>query len=627
MSEALDHLAESHGIQLAYISELGERVVITDAAKTRLLQVLGVDPEGGQSGAFDEALDHPSKACALPKSVAGERLWGVACQLYSLRSKRNLGIGDFADLAALAKIAGGGGAAFIGVNPLHALFSADPGRFSPYSPSSRRFLNPLYLAIDELEGGPEAIAGVKSAQPALFEGLDGHLVDYPAVGRLKMRLLRDVFAGRSDAMRDSQAFERFRSEGGEALERFALFEALSEAEVAAGRHAGWHNWPDALKDHASAEVAEFAAANADRVAFHAWLQFEAEEQLAAAQAAAKTGTTNAKGGKGMAIGLYLDLAVGVAPDGAETWADPSLTVGAARVGSPPDMFNSQGQDWGLAPLSPKVLAEREYKPLREAFAALTRNAGAVRIDHAMGLARLWWIPEGSSSAGGGYMRYPLGAMIDTVADASNANQCLVIGEDLGTVPPGFRHTMEAANVLSYRVLYFERHGGTAFLPPSTYPEKSLACVSTHDLATLAGWWQSSDIKLRQETGTQNAEATERDLAERRRDRRALIIALADEELLPEEYARAATGEDELPTHLGHDLAVAVHRFMARTPSMLLTVQLDDMVGATEQPNLPGTTDQYPNWRVRAAVTLEELQDHRQFLDTAAAMRRERPSRS
>ena len=623
MNEALDRLAESHGIQLAYISELGERVVIAEAAKTRLLEVLGVDPQAGEPGLFDEALDHPSKTCALPKAIAGQRLWGVACQLYSLKSKRNLGIGDFADLAALARIAGGEGAAFVGVNPLHALFSADPGRFSPYSPSSRRFLNPLYLAIDELEGGPEAIAALKAAAPGLLEGLNSDLVDYPAVGRLKMRLLNDIFAARSSAMRDEQAFERFRSEGGKALEGFALFEALSEAEVAAGRHAGWHNWPDALKDHGSADVAEFAKDNAERIDFHAWLQFEAEDQLAAAQVVAKT----ANGGTGMAIGLYLDLAVGVAPDGAETWADPSLTVGAARVGSPPDMFNSQGQDWGLAPLSPKVLAERDYRPLREAFAALTRNAGAVRIDHAMGLARLWWIPEGSSSSGGGYMRYPLGAMIDTVADASNANACLVIGEDLGTVPPGFRHTMEAANVLSYRVLYFERHGGTAFLPPSTYPEKSLACVSTHDLATLAGWWQGSDIKLRREAGTQNMEATERDLAERRRDRRALIIALADEELLPEEYAHAATGEDELPQRLGADLAVAVHRFVARTPSMLLTVQLDDMVGATEQPNLPGTTDQYPNWRVRSSVTLDELKDHRQFLDTAAAMREERPSAS
>ena len=623
MSEALDRLAESHGIQLAYISELGERVVIADEAKTRLLGVLGVDPQTGEPGVFDEALDQPTKACAMPKAVAGQRLWGVACQLYSLRSKRNLGIGDFADLAALAKIAGGQGASFVGVNPLHALFCADPGRFSPYSPSSRRFLNPLYLAIDELEGGLEAIDTLKSSQPKLFEGLDGDLVDYSSVGRLKMRLLNDIFAARSGEMRDEQAFERFRSEGGEALAGFALFEALSEAEVAAGRHAGWHNWPDALKDRGSVEVRRFADGNARRIAFHAWLQFEAEEQLAAAQAAAKTGAK----GQGMAIGLYLDLAVGVAPDGAETWADPSLTVGAARVGSPPDMFNSQGQDWGLAPLSPKVLAERDYKPLREAFASLTRNAGAVRIDHAMGLARLWWIPEGSNSSGGAYMRYPLGAMIDTVADMSNANSCLVIGEDLGTVPPGFRHTMEGANILSYRVLYFERHGGTAFLPPSTYPEMALACVSTHDLATLAGWWQGSDIRLRQETGTQNTEATERDLAERKRDRRALIIALADEELLPEQYARAATGEDELPLQLGADLAAAVHRFVARTPSMLLTVQLDDMVGASEQPNLPGTTDQYPNWRVRSKISLEELTAHRQFLDTAAAMRQERPTRS
>jgi 4-alpha-glucanotransferase len=305
--------------------------------------------------------------------------------------------------------------------------------------------------------------------------------------------------------------------------------------------------------------------------------------------------------------------------------DPSLTVASARVGSPPDMFNSKGQDWGLAPLSPKALADRDYRPLREAFEALTRHAGAVRIDHAMGLARLWWIPDGVSSAGGGYVRYPLGAMIDSVAAASQANDCLVVGEDLGTVPAGFRGVMEEAQVLSYRVLYFERHGDIDFLPPEAYPPLALACISTHDLATLAGWWRGLDIRLREEVGTQDAAATRRDLGQRERDRLALVIALADARLLPSGMDDLATGEAGLPETLPDSLAIALHRFISRTPSLLVAVQLDDMLGSEKQSNLPGTTDQYPNWRIRSSTSIEDIAADERFRRVAAAMREERPS--
>lgn len=619
MSKQLDRLAESHGIQLAYISELGERQVIADDAKRALLKVLGVDPEHGEPGDFDEARNEPSERCALPEAIARSRAWGVACQLYSLRSNRNLGMGDFEDLAELAQLAAAEGASFVGVNPLHALFMADPGRYSPYSPSTRRFLNPMYIAIDQLADGPEAIAWLRREEPERFEALAGDLVDYVAVGKVKRALLKRIFAARIEEIRGDQAFDRFCAGGGETLAGFALFEAISEAQVEAGSHAGWHSWPAALQDRDSPQVVRFAEDNADLVLFHCWLQYQAEEQLAEAQSRALAA--------GMRIGLYLDLAVGVAPDGAETWADPSLTVGAARVGSPPDMFNSQGQDWGLAPLSPKALAERDYMPLRESFEALTRNAGAIRIDHVMGLARLWWIPDGVASSGGGYVRYPLGAMVDAVAAASEANDCLVIGEDLGTVPPGFRHNMEAARILSYRVLYFERHRETEFLPPSAYPKLSLACVSTHDLATLAGWWQGADIALRAEMGTQDAAATERDSASRRNDRLALVVALAEEGVLPQRFHPVVDGAIDLPTELPAELAVAIHRFVARTPSVLLTVQLDDMVGAERQPNLPGTTDQYPNWRIRSDVSIDDLPENERFRALAAAMREERPSAS
>ncbi len=619
MNDRLDRLAESHGIQLAYVSELGERRQIDDTAKRALLTALGVDPESEAFGNFDDAQDAPTQACALPPAIQTRRCWGVACQLYGLRSARNLGIGDFEDLAVLADIAGAAGAAFVGVNPLHALFLADPGRHSPYSPSTRRFVNPLYIAIDQLEGGLQATAAWRAESPALFAALEGDLVDYRSVAAVKRPLLRRIHAAHAGSLHEQTAFQAFCANGGNALNAFALFEAISEHEVEAGRHAGWHTWSADLKDANSEAVARFAVDHADLVDFHCWLQFEADTQLARAQTRARAA--------GMHIGLYLDLAVGVAPDGAETWIDPTLTVGAARVGAPPDLFNSQGQDWGLAPLSPKALAERDFRPLRESFSALTRHAGAVRIDHVMGLARLWWIPEGQVSSGGGYLRYPLGAMVDTVATVSQQNACLVVGEDLGTVPPGFRHVMEAARILSYRVLYFERHRETAFLPPDAYPPLALACISTHDLPTLAGWWNGVDIGLRAEAGTQDAAAAERDQRDRRHDKRALVSALAEADLLPPGFERVASGEDEVPQTLSDEVAVAVHRFIAMTPSLLVAVQLDDMVGSQRQPNLPGTTDQYPNWRCRSLVPLESLAANEHFTRIAAAMRHDRPNRN
>ena len=291
-------------------------------------------------------------------------------------------------------------------------------------------------------------------------------------------------------------------------ERFdqTTFERLLEIH---GAHL--ERWPEELRDRAGEAVVRFEAGHEDQIRFHIWLQFQCDRQLAEAQRRAKAA--------GMRIGLYLDFAVGVSPDGAETWADPALTVREARVGSPPDMFNSDGQDWGLAPLSPRALAERHYAPLSAAYRALMEHAGAIRIDHAMGLARLWWIPEGGKSSGGGYVRYPLGAMVDALARVSQDTDCLVIGEDLGTVPEGFRETMAESQILAYKVLYFERWKDGLFKAAGEYPPTSLACISTHDLATLAGWWHGSDVRLRAETGRQTAEHTERDLNERARDRR------------------------------------------------------------------------------------------------------------
>ncbi len=615
MNRTVRDLAESHGIQTRYISETGEKKEIDETAMRALLGALRVDPDAGGAGGFESEEQRPSLACAVPEALAGGRRWGVACQLYALRSQRNLGIGDFEDLARLAETAAGEGASFVGVNPLHALFLSDAGRYSPYSPSTRRFINPFYLAIDTIEGGPDAIASLRASDPGLFEGLDGELVDYEAVGAVKVPLLRRVYEANRDTLGKDESFRAFRERGGDALAGFALFEAISEAMRSEGGSAGWHNWPEDYRDRDGEAVRSFEAGHEDQIRFHVWLQFQCDRQLAEAQRRAKAA--------GMGIGLYLDFAVGVSPDGAETWADPALTVREARVGSPPDMFNSDGQDWGLAPLSPRALAERHYAPLSAAYRALMEHAGAIRIDHAMGLARLWWIPEGGKSSGGGYVRYPLGAMVDALARVSQDTDCLVIGEDLGTVPEGFRETMAESQILAYKVLYFERWKDGLFKAAGEYPPTSLACISTHDLATLAGWWHGSDVRLRAETGRQTAEHTERDLNERARDRRTLLAALRHENLLAPDYLAATDGGD-LPEQLPFDLAVAIHRFGARTRSMLFAVQVEDMVGSHKQPNLPGTTDEYPNWRIRSDVTLDDLAADERFQTLARAMRDERP---
>jgi 4-alpha-glucanotransferase len=303
-----------------------------------------------------------------------------------------------------------------------------------------------------------------------------------------------------------------------------------------------------------------------------------------------------------------------------------LAAREARVGSPPDLLNSEGQDWGLAPLSPQVLASRKFKPLFDAYVALMKNAGAVRIDHAMGLARLWWVPASGKPNQGGYVRYPFGAMLDTVAEASRQTSSVVIGEDLGTVPEGFSEQSQDANLLSYRVVFFEKDQDGIFNPPENYPKLALATISTHDLATLAGWWQASDIHLRAETGRQSAEDTQSALEERTRDRMALIKAVHEEGLLNDQYVPILLGKQELPQQLDEELFLAIHRFGARSGSMLFAVQLDDMLRSEKQANLPGTTTEYPNWHIRVGCRLEELGDREEVRGLLQALREERPKR-
>jgi 4-alpha-glucanotransferase len=542
-------------------------------------------------------------SCHLPQALQpGSRSWGLTAQLYGVRSGHDWGIGDFSDLAWLARAGGELGAATIGINPLHALFAAEPRHFSPYSPSSRVWLDFLYIDVTAVPGFAEdGAAQVSATAAALGAARAADLIDYAAVAALKRPVLEALF--RHFHAREVQTslgaeFREFRQAGGEALTRFAVFEALHEHFTRQGIPFSWRHWPAAMRDPQSAEVGEFARAHAERVEFFQYLQWQADRQLGAAAAAGRNA--------GLALGLYRDLAVGVDPHGAEAWADQQLVAPGAAIGAPPDPLSRAGQNWGLAPINPLVLRRQGFAPLVAALRANMRHAGILRIDHVMGLQRLYWIPDGSPATLGAYVSYPFHDLLRLVALESRRQCCAVVGEDLGTVPEGFRETMRAANALSYRVFVFERGEGAHFAPPRDYPPLAAATAATHDLATLKGFWLGHDIAWRERLGLypdQAAAATE--MAERHRDRHLLLEALAAEGLLPRERFGEFLATDDTPTYTA-ELGEAIHTYLARSRARLMLVQLDDVTGESEQANLPGTTDGHPNWRRRLSLRLEDI---------------------
>jgi 4-alpha-glucanotransferase len=533
------------------------------------------------------------------------RLWGLTTQLYGVRSRRNWGMGDFTDLADLAEQAAPLGASAIGVNPLHALFPADASHISPYSPSSRLFLNVSYLDPEAVPDFAESIEARSLLDDAGFRAeLDraraAELVDYPAAWRLKLRVLELMFRSfrarhLAGASARADAFRTFRTEMGEALERQARFDALHEQALRTTGTWSWQQWPEPLRHPDSPEVDAFAREHRERVDFFAYLQWQADQQLGQAQARACAA--------GMRLGLYNDIAVGVSPAGATAWANPGISLSGVSAGAPPDLFNLHGQNWGLAPLSPAGLREHAYGLFAATLRHNMRHAGAVRIDHVMGLERLFWIPDGAAAADGAYVRYPFADLTRIIALESERQRCLVIGEDLGTVPRGFRPAMQRAGLLSCRVFYFEREQGGTFVPPEGYPRRALVSVSTHDLPTLRGFWTGRDLKWRDLLARfPDADASRSAHAARDRDRVLLLQALRRAGLLP-----AGLDPEHPPDEPSDELVLAVHRYLARTPGHLLMVQLEDALGEEEQPNLPGAME-HPNWRRKLGRALERFAD-------------------
>ncbi len=562
--------------------------------------------------------------CHQPQVLEGEgRMWGPAVQLYAMRSARNWGIGDFTDLRQLVEFCAEAGAGIVGVNPLHALFPDDPEQASPYSPSSRLFLNVLYIDVEAVAEFQESesirhIARGDAFAVRLRALRTSELVDYAGVTAAKMQVLKACYAHFREAhlphaTQRAGGFRQFQATHGEALYRHALFEALQAHFRATDRGVwGWPAWPEAYRDPAAPAVAELARRHEAEIEFHEYLQWVADEQLAA------VGRRSWE--LGLGVGIYQDLAVGVSPGGAEGWSRQDLYAIGVHVGAPPDEVNLYGQDWGLPPFVPHRLEETAYAPFIATLRANMFHSGALRIDHVLGLMRLFWVPAGAPPADGAYVGYPLDDLLGILALESQRNQCLIIGEDLGTVPEGLRPALAQMGVLSYRPLLFERTEDGSFQAPARFAEQALVCASTHDLPTLRGFWLGTDLDTRARLDLYPSDdLRERQIVERAQDRARLLMALKREELLPAESSVHPVAMPDMTP----ELTLAVHRYLARSASKVMVVQMEDVFGAAEQVNLPGSDPRHPNWRRKLPLEIEQWPKLASVLDLVTMLREER----
>ncbi len=557
----------------------------------------------------------------LPSSLAsGRHAAGVAVNLYGLRSERNWGCGDFSDLQRIVDWAAeDAGVEFVALNPLHAIHNRQPYNTSPYLPVCIYYKNPIYLDIECVEDfrtSAEAIADFSSpeVQAEICALRTAPFVEYERVYALKLRFLRLAFHefSRSAAAHSvrAEAFRRYCEHESDLLDRYATFCALDEWIHARNRDVWvWTEWPLEYQDPESEATRRFAAENASLVLFHKYLQWLADLQLREAQEHARR--------QGLSIGLYHDLALATDRFGSDFWAHRRCYVSGCRVGSPPDAFAPEGQDWAFPPPNAEYHSETGYRFFVESIRRNCRHGGALRIDHVMRFFRLFWIPDGGQAADGTYVLEKHGDLLRILALESVRNQVLVVGEDLGTVAPKIREELDRFGILSYRLLYFEKNEQDEFRTPDEYPPQSLASITTHDLPTLTGFWLGRDIEARRVAGLLgNGDAYQRQLGVRAREKQNLLDVLLRCGDLPERFPRNCADVPELSGELHN----AVVGFLASTPSMLMLLALEDLTKETDQQNLPGSTWQYPNWRRKVKFTVEEFRSDPQARDFTAMLR-------
>ena len=519
------------------------------------------------------------------------RAWGLSVQLYSLRRPGDGGFGDTQALEDLARVAGERGSDALAISPLHAMFSSDTQRYSPYSPSSRLFLNSLYAA-------PGAILGERAVRAAIdatglaaeFKHLEElALIDWPVAAEAKHRLLQALYEGFVQGEHPLHPdFSSFRHAGGEALENHCRFEAIQESRAAKGEALDWREWPEQWQDPRSAALAEFAEENAGRIGFFAFCQWLITRCLERAQTAAR--------GSGMSIGLIADLAVGADGGGSQAWSRQDELLASLTVGAPPDILNRTGQGWGISAFSPEGLVRNGFRAFIEMLRANFAHAGGLRIDHVMGLQRLWVIPNGASPADGAYLYYPVDDLLRLLTLESHRHQAIVLGEDLGTVPEGLQEKLIARSILGMRVLLFEQDNAQ-FKSILDWPDNALATTSTHDLPTLNGWWHGRDIDWNARLGMTDASSEIEWRRHREREREGLRRVLGED---PQNFREESHETDQV-------LDASV-RFLGHTRAPLVLLPLEDALGIEQQANLPGTINTHPNWSRRLPGYSEALLD-------------------
>jgi 4-alpha-glucanotransferase len=559
------------------------------------------------------------ETCYLPEDNGEHRHWGLAVNLYALRSARNWGVGDFRDLREICTSVAGLGGSFVGVNPLHAIPNTSPYGLSPYSPISRLFRNVIYLDVEAVTDVAESAAARSAMQAASFrsalKGLrDAASIDYEKAAALKMEILRYAFDHfyekhyRQDTAR-GRDFRTYLAGEGEALEAFSLHLALREHFVRTRHVYAWQEWPEAYRDLKHEAVSQYRDDHEKEILFHCYVQWLIDRQLAEVQAFCRS--------SGMRVGLYHDLAIGAIGGGSDIWGYQDV-AGGADVGAPPDDFNPNGQNWGFPTLIPEMLKQTGYELFIQTLRKNMRHGGALRIDHALGLFRLFWIPSGMSPKQGGYVLQPSLDLLRIIALESRRNRTIVIAEDLGTIDEQFRNMLQQFGMLSYRLFYFERnYPDVSFKLPGQYVPTALCAVTTHDLPTLCGYWEGHDIGVKSRLGIYpDDHAREQDRTARQRDRGLILAALKTENLLPDDIP----DDPALVPRMTPGLCSAIYRYLAKTPCRMVLVSLDDVIGTMDQQNLPGTVDQHPNWVQRTPLTVEAIISDKRFQDLKEVFR-------
>ncbi|HIF9464790.1 TPA: 4-alpha-glucanotransferase [Photobacterium damselae] len=542
-----------------------------------------------------------------------KKLWGTSVQLYSVRTQHNWGIGDFGDLKQLVADIAKNGGDFVGLNPIHSLFPANPEGASPYSPSSRRWLNVIYIDVSSVcefaqSDAAQQLVGSHEFQQRLAEARQSNWVNYSEVACLKMaalRLLFDTFVTRHLEKNTERAkqFLNFVEQGGESLLHQAAFDALHALLKSQDDTMwGWPVFPESYRHFDNQAVQTFIQENQHEVQLYMYLQWLADCQLAEVQELAEE--------KGMVMGLYRDLAVGVCDSGAETWAQHGELCLDVSVGAPPDILGPLGQNWGLPPLNPEVLVERAYQPYIDLLRANMRHCGALRIDHVLGLLRLWWIPKGESAKAGAYMYYPVEDLLAILALESHRHQCTVIGEDLGTVPDEIVDKLATAGVHSYKVFFFETAEDGGYFSPRHYPDQSMAALCTHDMPTLRGFWHCDDLKMGSELGLYPDQDALNGLFDSRAESKQRILDSLDWH----GYLSQNIGRNAAYVPMDSKLSEGMQLHLAAGASALLSLQLEDWLEMDKPVNIPGTVDEYPNWRRKLSTTLDDLFTRQDIID-------------